>query len=192
MCCDILQERCSRTQEVSLMEFTAPMLNGNTHNYMLSRSMKKRNVMNLPLLFRAITPDLHFDWKRIRYMKISKINKQNKYDKKKNRAKIPPSNLSNTLKTFSKLNVRVLEDKRICFAGRMLRGIFMPENPLLQKFVMESFLGWYSSCIEVEVDAYGVDTSCFFNRENIFLKAYLGCMKSFWNFMPKKTFFRFT
>ena len=77
------------------------------------------------------------------------------------------------MKMLSRLGTRLLPDRRICFAGKLLRGIFMPRNPFLQILILKRILFWYSPCLQFRKRYYAVSNHCFAQREHAFLKLYL-------------------
>ena len=172
--------------ELSQIEFNASTTSTGT----LRRLMKKHGMMNNPLFIRGISPDRHFDWKKIHYLKANKKTKNNKTDyKKRNQNNTSPEDLPITIKNFAKFKVRVLTDRRMCFAGTMLRGIRMPKNRFYQIWIMKCFMAWYSSCIQIGEDDFKVDMTCFAERENRFLKFFLKSLEHFWKMMPMKDLF---
>ena len=62
---------------------------------------------------------------------------------------------------ISKLGIRVLPDRRLCFAGRTLKGIILPKNKALQIAIILRFLVWYSHCIEVKGEFHMINKACF-------------------------------
>jgi hypothetical protein len=97
-----------------------------------------------------------------------------------------------TIKSFAKFKVQVQADRRMCFSGRLLRGIIMPKNRFIQSWIAKSFLAWYSSCIQIGEEDFKVDMVCFAERENRFLKIFLRSLEHYWQLMPTKDLFYFT
>lgn len=157
-----MQNACSMDDELSKIEFDAATTNPGA----LRRLMRKHGMMYNPLMIKGISPDRHFDWKRIHYLKVNTTKKNNK----RNQNITSPEGLRMKIKSFAKLKIRVLTDRRMCFAGKLLRGIRMPRNRFYQIWIMKCFLSWYSSCIQIGDDEFKVDMICFNEKENRFLK----------------------
>ena len=172
---------------LSQIEFDA----STTNTGALRRLMKKHGMMYNPLMIKGISPDPHFDWKKIHYLKFNKIKNKKSDEKTRNRNNTSPEDLPITIKSLAKFKVRVLTDRRMCFAGRLLRGIRMPKNRFYQIWIMKSFMAWYSSCIQIGEENFKVDMICFTERENRFLKIFLKSMEHFWQVMPTKDLFYF-
>ena len=141
-------------------------------------------MMYNPLLIKGISPDRNFDWKRIHYLKVNTANNDQSDDKNTTRNTTSPEDLLITTKSFAKFDVRVLTNRRMCFAGRLLRGIILPNRRLLQIWSIKSFLAWYSSCIQIGEENFKLDMICFAERENRFLKGFLKLMEHFWKIKP--------
>ena len=73
-----------------------------------------------------------------------------------------------TMDLIVKLGFRVLPDRRLCFAGRTLKGIVLPKNMELQFAIILRLLVWYAPCIEVKREFYRINKACFARRENEF------------------------
>ena len=74
------------------------------------------------------------------------------------------------MKTLKKIGLKLVEDRTLCFAGRMLRGILMPKNRFLQAIIMRRIFLWYFPCIRVAQNAYRVNNLCFVKKEKKFIK----------------------
>ena len=85
-----------------------------------------------------------------------------------------PNNLSDSfkfkMKTLKKLGMKVVQDRTLCFAGRMLRGILMPKNRYLQTIIMRRIFLWYFPCIRIVQNAYRVHNRCFITKEKKFIR----------------------
>ena len=81
-----------------------------------------------------------------------------------------PDTLRPKMKTFKKLGLKVVRDRTLCFAGRVLRGVLMPKNRFLQSIIMRRIFLWYFPCIRVIKDAYRVNNRCFVEKEKKFIK----------------------
>jgi len=83
---------------------------------------------------------------------------------------------------LSKLGMWVLPDRRLCFAGRYIKGVILPDNPAAQKRAIKALVGWYLPCLEFQAykSTYQINNNCFFKRENELLKVYarLSTLKS--------------
>ena len=81
-----------------------------------------------------------------------------------------PDSLRTKMKTFKKLGLKVVQDRTLCFAGRVLRGVLMPKNRFLQSIIMRRIFLWYFPCIRVIKDVYRVNNRCFVEKEKKFIK----------------------
>ena len=83
---------------------------------------------------------------------------------------------------LSKLGMWVLPDRRLCFAGRYIKGVILPDNPAAQKRAIKALVVWYLPCLEFQAykSTYQINNNCFFKRENELLKVYarLSTLKS--------------
>ena len=141
-------------------------------------------------LIKLLPPDPRYNLRGIYYLK----NIQNGYKEttttlEHNQTNVSLSSLPIKGDTLSKLGVRVLPKRRLCLAGRMLRGIFMPKSLFGRFKIIKRFLDWYSPCIKVREHSYDVDAKCFNRRENMFLTTYLKSLKYCWQLMPTKEHF---
>ena len=145
--------------------------------------MSNRPVMFHPLL-KTITPDRRFDWKNIIYYQNDEAHDDNSGSKINAPEESPSRILPITMHMISKLGFQVLPDRRLCFAGRTLKGIYLPKNMALQIAIIQRFLVWYLPCIEDGGGFYKLNNDCFAKRENTFLKMYiksLGYNHYLWN-----------
>ena len=86
----------------------------------------------------------------------------------------PQNDLLITMDMLSKLGVSVLPDHHLCLFGRLLNGIVLPKNMLLQISILKGLLAWYSPCLLVNGSNYQISNVCFEQRENQFLDTFLG------------------
>ena len=91
-----------------------------------------------------------------------------------------PENGSWAHRILSNLGISIMPDRRLCFSGRVLRGLVWPDNEQLQQIVLKQFVVWYSPCIGVadtransESRNYYIKKECFLQRENQLMKAFL-------------------
>ena len=148
-----------------------------------SDKTNKRSFAYNPVM-KTISPDRYYDWGSLIYkqnrdvQEIVTKSKQN--TSKQTTSRIVPI----TIKLISKLGVRVLHDRRLCFGGRALQGIFLPGNTSLQILLVKRFLVWYSPCVQIKKNVYEMNKYCFARREKDFLKMYLrsiGYRHYLWN-----------
>ena len=135
-------------------------------------------------MIRTILADRNFDWENIIYQLMGERQNDNRATKKTFSDEMPNRILPITMNMISKLGIRVLPDRRLCFAGKALKGIHLPNNLSLQIDLIKRFLVWYSPCIELRGGLYKMNNECFFAREILFLKMYLralGYQHYLWN-----------
>ena len=85
-----------------------------------------------------------------------------------NRARIVPI----SPKMMPKIGLKVLPNRKVCFAGELLTGIFMPRNPSLQGMILTHLFILYRPCIEIHGDQFRLDRECFTRRQAMFLRVY--------------------
>ena len=135
--------------------------------------MFRRSVVYHPLI-KMISPDRHFDWESIIYHKGGDYTQDDNSATKKNALEEKSYTIVPiTMDMISKLGFRVLPDRRLCFGGRTLKGIYLPKNMALQISIIKRFLIWYLPCVEVQGTFYKLNNGCFVRKENDFLKMYL-------------------
>ena len=134
--------------------------------------MFRRSVTYHPLI-KTISPDRHFDWKDVMSYQKDVAPDDNSTTKKSDPEEPPYRVLPITMGMISKLGFRVLPDRRLCFAGRTLKGIYLPKNVAVQIAIIKRFLVWYLPCIDARGKFYKLNNDCFARRENNFLKMYL-------------------
>ena len=78
-----------------------------------------------------------------------------------------------SMKLMTKLGVKILPNRRLCFGGRPIQGIFLPRNHSFQVELVKRFLVWYSPCVELSNNRYKINKYCMKRREYNFLKMYL-------------------
>ena len=84
-------------------------------------------------------------------------------------------NSKSTQTLLSKLGIWVLPDNRLCFAGRYIKGVVLPEDSVAQKNAIKALVVWYLPCLELVgpiIGLYQLNNDCFFRRENELLKVY--------------------
>ena len=77
--------------------------------------------------------------------------------------------LMNSLMILSKLRIHILSDRRVCFAGRMPRGVYMPRNSWVQFEIIKRMIIWYLPCLELQGNVYSLNNTCYTEKENKFL-----------------------
>ena len=69
-----------------------------------------------------------------------------------------------------RLGIQMLQDGRIRFGTKTLKGVRLPENPSAQIRIMEKLLNWYWPCFQSKQEGYELDTGCFAEQEDEYLK----------------------
>ena len=82
-----------------------------------------------------------------------------------------------TLMTLSKLRIHILPDRRVCFAGRMPQGIYLPRNSWMQYQIIKRMVLWYLPCLELQGNVYSLGNTCYTRKENKFLIMLLTSLK---------------
>ena len=91
---------------------------------------------------------------------------------------IEKKNVNTPQSTLSKLGIWVLPNRRMCFAGRTIKGIVLPKNAKQQEKAMKSLIVWYLPCLEyknsdpTKLHSFQMNNACFFRRQNELLKVY--------------------
>merc|ERR1712135_191421 len=76
---------------------------------------------------------------------------------------------------LSKLGMWVLPDRRLCFAGRYIKGVILPQDPSAQNRAIKALVVWYLPCLEFQGQkggSYQINNDCFHRRENELLQVY--------------------
>ena len=74
-----------------------------------------------------------------------------------------------TLMTLSKLRIHILPDRRVCFAGRIPLGIYLPRNSWMQYKIIKRMILWYLPCLQLQENVYNLNNTCYTRKENQFL-----------------------
>ena len=74
------------------------------------------------------------------------------------------------LGTLLRLGVHVMQDRSLCFAGRVVLGVSIPDNPILEALIIERVVRWYSLCIEFQQNHFYLNQECFMKKEILFLR----------------------
>ena len=132
----------------------------------------KRGIAYHPLM-RTLSPDRHFDWQSVIHQTVrlfqTSVEKSKTNVKEKKIYRIIPL----SMKLMKKLGVKILQNRRLCFGGRPIQGIFLPRNHSFQVELVKRFLVWYSPCVELSNNRYKINEYCMKRREYNFLKMYL-------------------
>ena len=131
-----------------------------------SRKVTKETVMYNIALIQTLNSDWDFHTKP---SLASNEDVMTNVDNQKESTR-SPDDLKTKMKTFKKLGLKVVQDRTLCFAGRVLRGVLMPNNRFLQSIIMRRIFLWYFSCIRVIKDVYRVNNRCFVEKEKKFIK----------------------
>ena len=76
---------------------------------------------------------------------------------------------------LSKLGMWVLPDRRLCFAGRYIKGVILPQDHIAQNRAIKALVVWYLPCLEFQGQkggSYQINNDCFHRRENELLQVY--------------------
>ena len=132
---------------------------------------------------KTIYPDPYFDWvgliktgpPRQRHLATKKATSKEGVSQRKEAITNISKNIVIPLNfhLMSSLGVQMLHNRRVCFAGAILRGIILPKDKVLQEAIIKRFLAWYLPCLEFEDNAYKLNKVCFRRRENYYLKMFL-------------------
>ena len=68
-----------------------------------------------------------------------------------------------------RLGVHVMQDRSLCFAGRVVLGVSIPDNPILVALIIERVVQWYSLCIKFQQNHFYLNQECFMKKEMQFL-----------------------
>ena len=118
---------------------------------------------------KTISPDRHFNWEGVIFPSKDDLEGRAAMTKKNKTNRIVPISMD----LISNLGVRVLRNRQLCLGGKVLQGIFLPKNMMLQLSLIKRFLVWYSPCIEIKQKLYKMNNYCFDRREHDFLRMYL-------------------
>ena len=128
--------------------------------------------LSIDPILQSLSPDPKFKW--------GSLTKNENLVMNKNDAGIknPPEKILHVLpvssELISDLGLKVLSNRRVCIAERMLTGILMPKNPVLQSILLKKFLIWYLPCMAIDRNtSFMVNEKCFAEREKGFLKVYI-------------------
>ena len=78
---------------------------------------------------------------------------------------------------LSKLGIQILPDRRVCLAGKLLKGVMFPKNGALQGIVMKKLLVWYFPCFKPQDSStgnvvYKLNPACLMQRESELLRIF--------------------
>ena len=130
-----------------------------------------------PIMMATMLNELRVVKANNQYVKTSRKS----YEKMGNQRK---SNLLLKMKIFLKIGVRILPNRRLCFAGRLLRGITMPRNHLLQISIIANLSAWYSPCIKIKKQFYGISNNCLIYKEKRFFSWFLDLIEYYSKSIP--------
>ena len=143
------------------------------------RSKQKRAVMGYPSLKEISSqPQLESDQIHSKLTNGSEDNIEN--DNMTRAQYFLEKGLMITTKTLSRLRIRILPNRKLCFVGKMPRGVFMPTNYWLQYLIIKRIILWYFPCIRIQGSSYYIlNNACYKTRENEFLRMFLKTQKQF-------------
>ena len=93
------------------------------------------------------------------------ITEDRQHEKKRHSSQ----SLTIPLGTLLRLGVHVMQDRSLCFAGRVVLGVSIPVNPFLEALIIERVVRWYSLCIKFEQNQFHLNQECFMKKEMLFL-----------------------
>ena len=82
-----------------------------------------------------------------------------------------------TRKTLSRLRIHILANRKLCFVGKVPRGVLMPKNYWLQYLIIKRLIFWYFPCIRFNGNSYYLNDKCYQIRERKFIKMFLKTRK---------------
>ena len=134
-------------------------------------------------MLRTLLPDPHFDW--IGFINPEEMKIENKSSLKTEA--LPSGNRTYrivpiSLHLIKALGIHVLAERRLCFGGEPLKGIFLPSEKKLQIELIKRFIIWYSPCFEDDRNTLNLNKICLHDRQTRFLKMYLHS----WGYHNKK------
>ena len=134
-------------------------------------------------MLRTLLPDPHFDW--IGFINPGEMKIENKSSVKTEA--LPRDNRTYrivpiSLHLIKALGIHVLAERRLCFGGEPLKGIFLPSEKPLQIELIKRFIIWYSPCLEDDQNTLKLNKICLQERQIRFLKMYLHS----WGYQNKK------
>ena len=132
----------------------------------------KRRTSYHPLM-RVLSPDRHFDWQSVIYKTPNPTQTHLKESKTNGNGKKIYRMIPISMNLIQKLGVIILSNRRLCFGGRPIQGIFLPRNKTMQIELIKRFLVWFSPCVEFANARYKINDICMERREYDFLKMYL-------------------
>ena len=139
---------------------------GNNDAIELSKH-EKRAVLSYPMLKRRSSKQTFDDNYIIKEMG------NNTNTKEKLSQYFSNTGLAITRKTLSRLRIRILPNRKLCFAGKVPRGVYMPKNYWLQYLIIKRLIFWYFPCIRHQGASYHLNDKCYKMREIKFLKMFL-------------------
>ena len=74
--------------------------------------------------------------------------------------------LINAIMVFSKLRIYILSDRRVFFAGKIPKGIYIARDRWLQNNVIKRMILWYLPCLELQGNYYNLNNACYTRKEN--------------------------
>ena len=134
---------------------------------------KKRAVLGYPLLKRMSSEQL-FDENHINITKDNKTVAEGSIS-----SHLSDKGLAITRKTLHRLRIHILANRKLCFAGKVPRGVLMPKNYWLQYLIIKRLIVWYFPCIRFDGISYHLNDKCFKRRERKFLEMFFKTRKLF-------------
>ena len=77
--------------------------------------------------------------------------------------------LINAITALSKLRIRILPNRKVFFAGKILKGIYIPRDSSLQNKIIERMIKWYLPCLELQGNVYSLNSTCYTRKQIKFL-----------------------
>lgn len=137
-----------------------------------SIKQKKRSaVLGYPMLKRRSSEHV-LDEKH-----INKTNKDETFKEGRLSQHFSEKGMAITRKTLSRLRIHILANRKLCFVGKVPRGVLMPKNYWLQYLIIKRLIFWYFPCIRFNGNSYYLNDKCYHIRESKFIKMFLKTRK---------------
>ena len=157
--------------QVSASKRSVPLVLQTTIKPYLQQIDRPYSKFTIRPILRSLLPDKNFEWASLLRDSEPVIEEDNTplTEMSQRETVILPI----TRKMISALGLAVLPNRRVCVAGKMLAGIYMPKDQATQAILLRGFLAWYLPCIQIRMSTLTVNEKCFAKQQRKFLKTYL-------------------
>ena len=131
----------------------------------------RRSVLGYPILKRRSSENV------LDENLINKTQKDETPEEKMLSQHFSEKGMAITRKTLSRLRIHILANRKLCFVGKVPRGVFMPKNYWLQYLIIKRLIFWYFPCIRFNGNSYYLNNKCYKIRERKFIKMFLKTRK---------------